>query len=248
MKLALVTGTTRGIGLTLARELLTRGWNVMGFARSSAPEELAGHAAYEHVSVDLAELPALESAARTFAANSGLRDAQRFALVNNAGVLQPMRQLEGVPLEDLERAFRINTVAPVWLMGFALAERARGPLTIVNLSSGAATKAYPSWAAYCATKAALKMAGEVAAAELEAAGEDPTRRVAIVSYAPHVVATGMQAEIRSTPAEHFPLRERFVELHESGALVAPEGPARAIADLCQRDDLPLWTETRFTPS
>ncbi len=254
MRLALITGTTRGLGLALATELLERGWTVTGFARGAAPTALGGRSAYEHVRVDLADLAALEGAARALAERRDATGAERFALVNNAGVLQPMQPLAGVEWEALDRAFRVNAVAPTWLMGFALEARPRGALTIVNVSSGAATKAYPSWGAYCATKAALAMAGRVLAAEAEAqvgvGAEDRARaecRPAVVSYAPHVVATAMQEEIRATPVERFPLRSRFVELHQSGALVEPREPAREMADLCERDDLPLLTETRYEP-
>ena len=73
------------------------------------------------------------------------------------------------------------------------------------------------------------------------------RDVRIVSYAPHVVATAMQEEIRAVDEARFPRRRKFVELKESNALVPPEGPAGEIAALLEADDLPRWSARRFEP-
>ena len=43
----------------------------------------------------------------------------------------------------------------------------------------------------------------------------------------------------------FPRRQRFVELHESGSLHTPDGPAADIAELIERDDLPPFSRRRF---
>jgi hypothetical protein len=57
--------------------------------------------------------------------------------------------------------------------------------------------------------------------------------LSVLSYAPGVVATEMQADIRAADPALFPRRRRFVELHANGDLVAPELPA---ADLAARLD------------
>ena len=71
--------------------------------------------------------------------------------------------------------------------------------------------------------------------------------MAAIAYAPHVVATPMQEEIRDADTDDFPRRQRFVELHERDQLVPPQGPAAEIADLLEADDLPAWSERRFQP-
>ena len=58
-RLALVTGTSRGIGTAVALELLGRGWRVQGLARGEAPAELACEG-YQHERLDLSDLSALE--------------------------------------------------------------------------------------------------------------------------------------------------------------------------------------------
>jgi len=244
-RLALVTGTSRGIGAATARAFLERDWRVRGLARGPAPGDLEAREAYTHDRVDLDDLPALESWIERRMGADELAAFERLALVNNAALLEPVRPLARVTLAELDRALRVNVTAALGLMGAAVARYPRGVLRIVNLSSGAATKAYPSWGAYCTTKAGLRMAGQVLAREQEASGDELD--FALVDYSPHVVATAMQETIRATSERDFPLRKKFVDLWEQDQLVAPEGPAEEIARLCTSAALPGWSERRFEP-
>ncbi|MGH7532983.1 MAG: NAD-dependent epimerase/dehydratase family protein, partial [Gemmatimonadales bacterium] len=56
---ALVTGTSSGIGESLARDLLGRGWSVVGISRRAAPISTSG---YTHLRLDLADLAATSGA------------------------------------------------------------------------------------------------------------------------------------------------------------------------------------------
>lgn len=245
VRLALVTGTTSGIGEAVARELLDRGWRVVGLARRASSIE---HEAYAHVQLDLGDLSALTDQVET---SLGERVADpalaRLALVNNAadpGLLGPVDRLD--PAAML-RVFAVNVVAPTWLMGWMVG---RGdpavPVRIVNLSSGAGKSPYPGLAAYGSTKAALRLASMVFAAEL-ASGAQPNevrRDVTILSYGPGPVDTPMQAAARAAPVETFPLHEVFVRWAAEGQLMSPAGPAAEIATYLEADGYPGFAECR----
>ena len=83
---AIVTGHTRGLGAALADELLARGIDVLGVARSIRPD--AGN--MEQVELDLADLSALEAWIATNALARFTRNAPTVLLFNNAGILQPV--------------------------------------------------------------------------------------------------------------------------------------------------------------
>lgn len=242
--LAIVTGTSRGIGRAVVTALLERGFDVVGVARS-APDGLAD-ARYTHFTCDLSDLAAVE---RLFEAElpavAELTGRGRIALVNNAGMLD----VESVPsarLEHLDRSLRINVAVPIYLHGWLCRSApADAKLRIVDVSSGAADNAYPGWVAYCSSKAALDMAGRVLAAELEEVPSLQGRDLSLVSYAPGVVATRMQEQIRAADRSEFPRQQRFVDLHEGGDLVDPSGPAGEIAGLCASDGLPPFSRLRF---
>src|SRR5207245_9339934 len=125
---------------------------------------------------------------------------------------------------------------PLWLMGFVI-KRAKAPVRVVNLSSGAAVRAFPGLAAYCASKAALRMAGMAVSAEVE-------KDLNILSYAPGVVDTEMQLATRSKSLEEFPWGETFRRFHAEGRLVSPELPAADIVKFLEGDGGERFVEAR----
>lgn len=244
-RFAIVTGTSSGLGLAIARRLLDDGWKVVGISRRPG---LVDHEHYEHDQLDLSDLTNLRRHFEgPFLTVHNLARFQRIAIVNNAGRLGPVASLPHTDPSDLAASIAVNAVAPAYLMGFACQHARHAKLRIVNVSSGAATKAYPGWTAYCVGKAALRMAGEVLAVE---AGEVAALRkldLAVMSYAPNVVDTPMQGEVRSSDPDEFPRLQRFLDLERDKQLVDPARPAAHLAGLLLRDDLPVHSELRFEP-
>jgi benzil reductase ((S)-benzoin forming) len=241
-RVAVVTGTSAGIGLATARILLARGWEVIGVARRPAP---ISHAAYHHEQLDLGDLPMVEAFAARLSVDAGLATAARLGLVNDAAQLGPMRPLTRLTASDLVRASAVNTVAPLLLSGAMARLAGNRPLRIVDVSSGAATRARAGRTAYSSTKAALRLGSMALAAEGEAGVGETARDLAIVSYEPGMVDTAMQAENRAASPAELPDVAMFVALQAEGRLAPPERPASEIAGLLDRDDLPPFSERRL---
>jgi benzil reductase ((S)-benzoin forming) len=244
-RFCLVTGTSSGIGLAVAEELLRRGWDVAGVARRAAPLH---HARYRHLRLDLADTARMEEAFEgAFGDALALDGRARVGLVNGAATLEPVGPTSATPAAGLARAFALNAVAPIWLLGFFLRRARGGKLRVVDVSSGAARRPYAGWSAYCATKAALRIAGEVVGEEARsfAPGTALPVDLSLVSYEPGVVDTEMQASVRGALAEAFPQVGRFLDLHASGKLHPPSRPAMEIADLLGSDGLPPFSERRL---
>ena len=244
---ALVTGTSSGVGAATARLLLDRGWFVVGVSRRAAEID---HANYHHLALDLADVDAVPLAIeRHVAPMLTSKPWQRVGLVNNAAradLLMPFNRLQP---RDLMAMLALNTVTPIWLMGFILRTTpAAAALRIANVSTGGAVKAFPGLAAYCTSKAALRMAGEVVATEL-----DPARRVApgptdvaIFSYQPGTVDTRMQTEARTRDEHEFPWGQLFRDFHAKGMLVSPDRPAAEIVAFLESESAPLIEERRLS--
>ncbi len=135
-RLAVVTGTSSGVGLAVARVLLERGWTVCGIARRPAA---VSHDRYQHLALDLSDVAGLDRAiADRLAPLFADPRWTRVGLVNNAAVatlLGPVGRFSG---EDLAANYAVNLVAPVALMGAAgRLVPPTTPLTVVNVSSGA---------------------------------------------------------------------------------------------------------------
>jgi benzil reductase ((S)-benzoin forming) len=246
--LALVTGTSSGIGEALARELLERGWRVVGIARRLAP---IAAPRYTQLRLDLSDLRTLASSLDT-QLTSLVTDpgVTRLGLVNNAameGLLGPISRLNAAAMPEV---YAVNTAAPVLLMGWFQRHARHGqPLRIVNVSTGAAVAPFPGCGAYGSTKAALRMAGMILAAELDAAASAASTQpdTTILSFEPGLVDTPMQLAARTSSAETLPIVQMFKDFAAAGALVTPALPARVIADYLDSDGHQRWAEQRLTP-
>jgi benzil reductase ((S)-benzoin forming) len=245
--IAVVTGTSSGIGEAVAQALLERGWRVVGMSRRDAN---IGAPGYTHFRMDLGDLAGLtallDTKIRPLISDPAVT---RLGLVNNAALvalLGPMDQLDPTALLNV---YAVNTAAPILLMGWCLRHARPGiPLRIVNVSTGAAVTPFPGLGAYGTSKAALRMAGMILAAELELRSQTGSAPDATaLSFEPGLVDTPMQAAARSSPAETLPIVQVFEDWAATGALVPPAAPAAEIADYLDADGHPRWLERRYAP-
>lgn len=172
-KVALVTGSNRGIGFEVVRQLARRGYQVaLAARRFSAAEEAAGRLVAEGLGVWPLELE-VTSAASVEAARRALEErlGRLDALVNNAGVfLDEDRRLPGLerPVEVMRATYEINTFGPLRVTQAFAPLLLRQGGNVVNVSSvmGQLASAGPGYLAYRSSKAALNMVTRVLAAEL----------------------------------------------------------------------------------
>jgi NAD(P)-dependent dehydrogenase (short-subunit alcohol dehydrogenase family) len=165
----LVTGAAGGIGRAVAERFAADGDNVSGAdVREAELVEAMRELSHRYgvataaFTVDLAN-PGCDSVVAEAAEQAGEVDV----LVNAAGIY-PATALEEMTAPLWDRVQHVNVRAPV-LLTVALAARAAAasrPASVVNISSGAATRARPGAAHYCTSKAALEMATKACAVEL----------------------------------------------------------------------------------
>lgn len=172
-KIALITGSSRGLGLTLADFLAAQGYALVVAARHEAALAEAAESLKRYgklvtaVAGDVTDAGHRQTLIRAAAALGGLD-----LLVNNASDLgpSPLPDLAGYPLESLTRLYTTNVVAPLGLIQEALPLLKAGRGLVVNVSSDAATGAYPGWGGYGASKAALDLMTRTLAAEIAEVG------------------------------------------------------------------------------
>ena len=151
----LITGGATGIGLALARALVTEGntvaicgrrWRALRAAKRSIPQL---HLKVCDVSVSSARRSLLQWLEQRFPSLN--------MVVNNAGIQRPINFLKGPrDLPQAEEELRTNLASPIHLTALLLPRLLkRRQAAIVNISSGLAYTPLAAVPVYCATKAAI---------------------------------------------------------------------------------------------
>jgi 3-oxoacyl-[acyl-carrier protein] reductase len=200
LKIALVTGGSRGIGAAIVLDLARKGFAI---ALNYRNDEVAAQDVAQQVralGVECLPLRADVSDATQVAAMFALIDAkfgQLDVLVCNAGVLRDTLLGASEPA-DFDAVFSVNISGVVNCCRQAskrMVSRRRG--VIVNLSSVAATRPGRGQSNYAASKGAVEAFTRALAVELAPRG------VRVNAVAPGVIETDMTREIRALAPEEL---------------------------------------------
>ena len=168
MKVAIVTGASRGIGEAIARVLAGLGWRLVLAARSA--EDIAFLAKELPEAIALATDVTRPEDVRRLVDTVMERWGRVDALINNAGLTR-VGPFEQVSAEDFDRLMAVNVKGPFLCTQAVLpVMRAQGSGDILNVVSIAAKRVFPEWSVYCASKFALDGMGKALAEELKGTG------------------------------------------------------------------------------
>jgi 3-hydroxybutyrate dehydrogenase len=230
-KVAIVTGSTSGIGLGIAEALAAAGAHIVlnGFGNTEQIETLRAELAARH-KVRVVFSPA--DLSQPDAAIEMVRNAERELgrvdiLVNNAGI-QFVAPIEEFPAAKWHQIIAINLSSNFFAMQAAIpGMKARGWGRIINIASAHALVGSPFKSAYVAAKHGVAGLTKVAALELAQSG------VTVNAVCPGYVRTPLvEGQIADQMKAHGLSREavirdvilgsqpnkRFVEVSELGAL------------------------------
>lgn len=229
LPVALVTGSTSGIGAAIARRLSREGYAVVLHSRQSAEAGRAlaaelGSAVY--VQADLAVDADRVRLVREAVAAWGRLDV----LVNNAGISRviPHGDLAAATPEVWHEMHEVNVVAPFRLVAEAQAalsaSAARGrPGCVVNVSSHAGVRPKGASIPYAAAKAAL----------------NHVTRLLAVSLAPQIRVNAVAPGLVDTPLtqDWTQAQQLWRERAPMRRAASPDDIAQAVAWLAQSDYL-----------
>ena len=215
---ALVTGSSRGIGLAIAERIVAEGGRVVLTARSQEPlDEAVAHLGGPDHAASVAGR-ADDPEHRAASVQSCLdRFGSLDMLVNNAGINPSYGPLMGLDLDAARKIVEVNVVAALgWTQAAHAAWMGEHGGSVVNVASVAGIKPAPGIAMYGASKAMLIHLTEELAVEL-----GPTTRVNAV--APAVVKTRFAKALyegrEEQVAAQYPLKRLGVP-EDIGSVVA----------------------------
>lgn len=213
-RVALVTGSTRGIGEGIARALSAAGAAVIVHGRDRRQAERVAHT-IGAVGIEVADL-AVEHEVTALCERVLAQHPVLDLIVNNAG-LEIGSRVETMNAVDLRTTFAVNLEAPLALVqGLLPALRRSSSASVINVSSIHET--VPSWgnSAYASSKAALAMVTKTLAIELGPEG------IRVNGIAPGAIATDINADVIDEIGE-----DQFREWIPLGRVGEPDdiGPA-----------------------
>lgn len=230
-KYYIITGTSRGIGEALAKRVLGSENVLFCISRNQNPrlsvEAHVKHWPMRDIAIDLNDTGKIDELMRDIFRSIDVDDVAEIVLINNAGIIHPIRLVgEAEASEKIVRCINVNLTSAMLITDRFVRETENWtmPRKIMNLSSGAAHRTVEGWSAYCAAKAGLEMYTRCLVEE-QKHRKNPVK---VVSFAPGVVNTEMQQEIRNSSIENFPELARFVDMKEAGNLLEADFVAERI--------------------
>jgi NAD(P)-dependent dehydrogenase (short-subunit alcohol dehydrogenase family) len=173
-RVALISGSSQGLGLHIARLYAELGIGLILTARHAEPLEAARRDLSQRTTVIALAGDVADPAHVTRLVSNGFDAFGRIdILINNASELgpSPMPELSRLDPGGFARILDVNLVAPLRLIQHVVPTmRARGEGLIMNVTSDAGIEAYPTWGGYGASKAGLEHLSRVLASELEGTG------------------------------------------------------------------------------
>ena len=221
---AVVTGVSKGLGESIAANLLSRGFEVIGVGRSAASR--LESPTFRLVVADLADVATLGAIADSLFDELATRRVSSIAVINNAATGGPSGTVGQLDANEVVASLAVNLAAPMIVANsfvrafrFVAADR-----RLVNVSSGAAAQPIPGAGTYNVAKAGLEMLTSAIAAEQPASG------LLAIAIRPGIIDTPMQAFMRSQSPERLPSLSMFQGFHANRQLVPPDVTAAKIVD------------------
>jgi 3-oxoacyl-[acyl-carrier protein] reductase len=235
-KVALITGSSKGIGAAIAERLAQDGAAVViNYARSAAAAEAlvqriqaAGGRAVA-IQADLSNPSEIGNLVTASAKAFGALDI----LVNNAGVYKFV-PLDLITAEHIDNHFNLNVKALLLVTQAAVPHFNANGGVVINISSGVSLTPPPGSSVYSATKAAVDVITRVLAGELG------PKNIRVVGIAPGLTATeGVEAMEEMNEAT----RGYFVSRTPLGRIGKPEDIANAVSFMASSDSAWVTGET-----
>ena len=214
----LVSGGTRGVGLAVARKLVTDGYRVFALGRKESDALNQAIAEFDagvlnFLPFDLAQVDAIPDLVREMRAEHGAL----YGLVNNAA-LGTEGLLSNMHNSDIQKLVTLNTVSPIVLTKYAVRSMmTAGAGRIVNISSIIGFTGYSGLSVYGATKASMLGFTRSLAREVGRMG------VTVNAVAPGFMDTEMTASMSDDQRAKIAGRaalKRLVDVEDVAAAVA----------------------------
>lgn len=215
---AVVTGGGSGIGQAVVRVLLRDGYRIAVLSRRGS--DIGSDAGVLGVPCDVSDEKSVEAARRTVEDAFGRVDV----LVNCAGVIASF-PLQNAPVEEIRRILEVNLLGTILVTRGMLPTLKQTRGTVINLSSGIATRPIAGTSVYAAAKGAVESFTRSLAFEL---GPDGIR---VCAVAPSLVRSDIWLNAGMARDSYEQMLEARGREYPLGRVGEPDDVAEFIAYL-----------------
>ena len=175
MKTILLTGDSRGVGSSIAKELLRNGYRIIGLSRTQTNEidslvNEYGEQRYVHINYDLLDVDGIKNlykkTLRPLTKETGI-----YGFVNNAAMAYD-DIITNLNYESLDKMYKVNVFSPMMMTKYVLRDMLlnKNKGNIIHISSISAHTGYKGLAMYASTKGAMEAFSKNTAREWGALG------------------------------------------------------------------------------
>lgn len=209
-KNAIITGTSKGLGLSITKALLEQGVKVAGWSRT-APS--LTHPNFHYIEADLADE---QSVAKAFARTQEVMSKDIHILINNAGI-GPKGNMDEMDPAAWRKVFDVNVHGIFYVSRLVIpGMKALQSGHIINISSGAGTNGIPGMTAYCGSKHAVHGISHAMHAELRKDG------IKVTCLSPGSIATDFGKSPGDKPSDKNKLKPEDMATAVIHALSMPK--------------------------
>lgn len=221
MKLIIITGASKGLGKSLMDLSLENNYTVLSISRS----KIKVKDNHFHISHDLSNPKGFENKLDKFLSLTDIKKIKSVSLVNNAAVIEPIGDIKNFSHSDYNSIMNVNMLTPMLLTSWLLKkfDKRKIPITIANISSGAAFIPLVNWSLYCSTKSGLKMFTDCLMLDYQT-----KTNIKAFSFSPGVMDTKMQLTIRNQKKSNFKNLNKFRELKQKNLLLSPDSVSEGL--------------------
>lgn len=212
-----MTGASSGLGLSLYNALNNKNFQITVIGRN-APISLRKR--------DFFSFNDLSSNIKF--KNKIKKHASKVIFLSNAGLIDPINSADKINRKLLKANYNVNFFSP-YIIATELVKNSKQQkvkLHIINISSGAASKAIAGWSPYCSSKAAIKIALDCIATE--------NNHVTVDHINPAAMDTNMQKKIRSSEKKNMSKIKYFTSLYQQRLLRKPELAASEVINTIKK--------------
>lgn len=234
MKYFIITGTSRGIGESIAEQLISPNHYLYCISRERNTKLVSKSNNIEYYEFDLHKIDQIESLVERIINSIDLSNAEGIYLINNASMIAPVAFIDTIKVIDITRNINVNLLAPIILTSLFIKHTSSHLINkrILNISSASVKNHHPGMSLYSAAKAGLDVFSQCVGLEQNHSNAP----IGIVSIWPGMIDTNLQREARNQDQSTFPSAGLFGMVKDAGMLTTPVETAQQIIEFLFKID------------